>query len=192
MIYTQKIQGAINLSIEVHQLTGEPQFRKGKAIPYVTHPLTVALILSQAGAPEDVVVAGVLHDTIEDCVPHGTITKEMLADTFGEKVAELVDSVSEKNKKEDWRARKEAALEEIKQFSHNSLMLKSADVISNNTELIADYERDGEKTFERFNAPKEQSIGHTVEVIDVIVGAWPENPLIPDLQRIASTLKKIS
>ncbi len=59
MIYTNKIQKAINFAIEVHQLTGEPQYRKGKAIPYVTHPLTVGLILSQAGASEDVVVAGI-------------------------------------------------------------------------------------------------------------------------------------
>ena len=49
MIYTKKIQEAIHFSIAVHE---EPvkQKRKGKDVPYVTHPLTVGLILSLAGA----------------------------------------------------------------------------------------------------------------------------------------------
>jgi (p)ppGpp synthase/HD superfamily hydrolase len=190
MIYTKKIQEAIHFSIAVHE---EPvkQKRKGKDVPYVTHSLTVGLILSLAGASEDVVIAGILHDTIEDCEPYGSVTKETLTEKFGESVAELVDSVTEKDKGLDWHARKEAALEEIRQFSNDSVLVKSGDIISNNTELIADFERDGEATFERFNAPKEQTIPHTLSVIDVILDSWKENPLGEDLVVTARKLKKI-
>ena len=48
------------------------------SIPYVTHPLTVGLIISLAGGSEDAIVAGVLHDTIEDCEPYGSVKKKFL------------------------------------------------------------------------------------------------------------------
>jgi len=191
MIYTNKIQKAIHFSIAVHE---EPvkQKRKGKDIPYVTHPLTVGLILSQAGASEDVVVAGILHDTIEDCEPYGSVTKEIIAEKFGGVVAELVLSVSEKDKGLTWHERKEKALVEIASFSYDSLLVKSGDVISNNTELIADFARDGEETFKRFNASKEEALGHTLKVIGVILSAWKGNPLAGDLKSIARQLQMMA
>lgn len=187
MIYTQKIQDAVHFSIAVHE---EPlkQKRKGKDVPYITHPLAVGLIIAIAGGSEDAIVAGILHDTIEDCEPYGSVTKEIIAEKFGDEVAELVDSVTEKDKGLDWHTRKELALEEIRQFSHDSLLVKSGDVISNNTELIADYARDGETTFERFNAPKEETIPHTRAVIRVIRDAWEDNPLSNDLWVISNKL----
>jgi len=190
MVYTQKIQNAIHFSIKTHEVY-QKQKRKGKDITYITHPLTVGLILSQAVASEDVVVAGILHDTIEDSVDEKKVTKEMLAKRFGLPVAELVDSVTEKDKGLSWIERKEFALEEIKAFSHDSLLLKSADVISNNTELLRDYKREGDKTFERFNAPKEESIKHTLQVIRTIVEGWPDSPLAQELTLIASKLQEI-
>ncbi|NOY61323.1 MAG: HD domain-containing protein, partial [Calditrichaeota bacterium] len=42
------------------------QFRKRGDIPYITHPFTVALILQKQGYSRDVVIAGLLHDTVED------------------------------------------------------------------------------------------------------------------------------
>ncbi len=188
MIYTYKIQQAIHFAIAVHE---EPvkQKRKGKDIPYITHPLTVGLILSQAGASEDVVVAGILHDTIEDCEPYGSVTRKMIAEKFGEHVAELVDSVTEKDKSLSWHERKEKALEEIRQFSHESLLVKSGDVLSNATELIADYKIDGDATFARFNAPKEELVAHTLHVIRTIVMAWGESPLANELCSAARTLQ---
>lgn len=190
VIYSLSLQEAIHFAIKVHE---EPvkQKRKGKEVPYITHPLTVGLILSQAGADEDVVVAGILHDTIEDCEPYGSVTKGLLAEKFGARVAELVDRVTEKDKGLDWHARKEVALEEIRQFSNDALMLKSADVISNNTELLMDYGQDGEETFNRFNADKAQTLGHTLEVINTILKAWPKNPLQSDLSRLETKLKQM-
>jgi (p)ppGpp synthase/HD superfamily hydrolase len=109
------------------------------------------------------------------------VTKEILEQEFGAGVAALVASVSEKNRDLSWHDRKEAALEEIRQFSHDSLLLKSADVISNTSELISDFEREGSATFNRFNAPKMQLIEHAQLVIQTILDAWPENPLAADV-----------
>ncbi len=68
-------------------------------------------------------------------------------------------------------------------------VVKSGDVISNNTELIRDFDADGDATFERFNASKEEILSHTLQVIQTILTAWPENSLARDLHSIAVKLQ---
>jgi (p)ppGpp synthase/HD superfamily hydrolase len=53
----------INTAIEVALEAHKNQFRKGTKIPYVTHPLAVGIILAKAGFPDEVIAAGILHDT---------------------------------------------------------------------------------------------------------------------------------
>jgi len=67
MIYTAKIRQAIRFAIKTHEVY-QKQKRKGKDVGYISHPLTVGVVLAKAGASENVIVAGVLHDTIEDSV----------------------------------------------------------------------------------------------------------------------------
>lgn len=78
MIFTPAIKKAIFFSVKTHEVY-QKQKRKGKDIAYITHPLTVGLILARANAPEDVVIAGILHDTIEDSVDNKKVTREMLS-----------------------------------------------------------------------------------------------------------------
>ena len=190
MVYTQKMQDAIYFAVKTHEVY-QKQKRKGKDVPYITHPLIVGMILAKAGASEDVVTAGILHDTIEDSADEKQVTKEMLAERFGEGVASLVYAVTEKNRTLAWHERKEAALAEMKQFSHDELLLKSGDVVSNMTEVIGDYSRDGDATFDRFNASKEDSLGHSKRVIETILDAWAENPLAEDLCAIKEKLEEM-
>lgn len=190
MVFTYKIKEAIGFSIKTHEVY-QKQKRKGKDIPYVTHPLTVGLILSRAGADEDTVAAGILHDTIEDSVPEKKVSRDMLAKKFGENVADIVASVSEISKDLPWEKRKKEALERISTFSHSSLLVKSADIISNATELVDDCEQDGDKVFSRFNAPKEKILQHYLLTITAIITCWSENPLAEDLRSVAWRLQFI-
>lgn len=190
MLYSQKISRAIRFSIKTHEVY-QKQKRKVEDIPYIIHPLTVGLILSRAGADEDTVVAGILHDTIEDSIAEKKVTTTMLADRFGERVADLVASVSEQRKELPWEDRKQDALEQIQTFSHNSLLIKSADIIANASELADDYERDGASVFGHFSAPKEKLLQHYLRAITAIVERWPENPLAEDLDGVASKLQLI-
>lgn len=190
MLYTPKIQNAIYFAVKTHEVY-QKQKRKGKDVPYITHPLIVGLILARAGASEDVVVAGILHDTIEDSADEKKVDADMLIERFGVRVAELVAAVTEKNRTLGWHARKEAALIEIAQFGHDELLVKSGDVISNLTEIIGDYNREGDATFDRFNAAKEEMLAHSLQVIDTIVGKWPENPLALDLRSLKEKLAEM-
>src|SRR3954465_13783136 len=73
------------------------QVRKGTKLPYLTHPANVAIILTRYCRSADAVVAGILHDVIEDCVRDG-YTREMLeqriGDKFGPRVLDTVLAVT--------------------------------------------------------------------------------------------------
>jgi len=188
MKYTQKIKAAIHTAIRVHELD-QKQKRKGKDIPYITHPLIVGLILARVSTSEDVVVAGILHDTIEDSVNTKKVTITMIKKRFGSTVAKLVDDVTEKERKLTWVLHKKESVKKMASFSHDSLLVKSADVIANCTELIADFRKEGESTFRRFNVPKEDLIQHYVETIEEIIRIWPANPLGSDLDYHLSEIR---
>lgn len=190
LISNTKIRDAIRFATETHEIY-QKQKRKGKDVPYITHPLTVGIILAQVGAEDDVIAAGILHDTIEDSIPEKKVTKERLEESFNKNIAELVLSVTEQDKRLSWEKRKKEALEHIKNFSNDSLLVKSADISSNISDLIDDYERDGEKTFECFNAPKEKVIKNYLQVIQTITECWQENPLKGELMFLASQLQVI-
>jgi (p)ppGpp synthase/HD superfamily hydrolase len=137
MLYTPKIQKAIKFANKVHR----GQTRKGKPEePYILHPLGVGLILSRANATEDQVTAGILHDTIEDCEPHGSITKEIIEKEFGSEVARMVNDVTEQDPTLPWDERKQLALDHIKEMKMDSIMVKSADVLHNLSDLLQDIE----------------------------------------------------
>ncbi|KKR54236.1 MAG: hypothetical protein UT91_C0019G0022 [Parcubacteria group bacterium GW2011_GWA2_40_23] len=183
-----KLLKAIKFATKTHDVY-QKQKRKGKDISYIVHPLTTGLCLSQANADEDVVIAGILHDTIEDSVEHKKVTPEMLKERFGQKVADLVMSVTETDKKLSWQERKQIALDDIVSFSKESILVKSADVLSNNYELIDDYARDKDKVFERFEASKEEKIQNTLNVIAALIKNWPENPFREDLDYVAEQFR---
>jgi (p)ppGpp synthase/HD superfamily hydrolase len=187
-IYTDKIRRAIKFASKTHNQY-QQQKRKGKLIPYITHPLTVGLILSLAKASEDVIVAGVLHDTIEDSPDYKKVEPDMIKERFGLKVLELVLSVTEDDKSFSWKERKAKALKNVESFNEHSLLLKSADVLANYSELIDDYMRYGDETFVRFSASKEEIINHQLKVISSILFKWKENPLYDDLKILSKNLK---
>lgn len=190
MKLTIKIQKAIKFAAKTHQVY-QDQKRKGKRIPYITHPLTVGLALSLAGAKEDVIVAGILHDTIEDSTEKKKVTPAMIEERFGKKVRDLVVSVTEMDRKLPWAKRKALALEHIKHFSRDSVLVKSADVLSNGAEVVDDYARYGEEVFKRFKASRAETLNNYQNLIVALLKRWPNNPLAGDLKRLAKEIKKI-
>lgn len=190
MIYSEKMQRAVRFMLKTHEVY-QKQKRKGKDIPYLSHPLVVGMILSRAGASEDLVVAGILHDTIEDSVEEKKVTFNMIEERFGSAVADLVNSVTEQDRGLSWDERKQDALAHIDSFNNDSILLKSADVIANNAEVLEDYAVDGEEIFARFNAPKEKIVGHAQQVILALQAKWPESPLCADLGHVSGLLAKL-
>lgn len=192
-VFSEFIRNAIKFSIKTHEIY-QKQKRKGKDIPYIVHPLTVGLILTKAGAPDDIVVAGILHDTIEDSIDEKKVTYEMIKERFGLSVADIVNDVTEQDKSLPWKKRKELALKHIETMEGPSLWVKTADVVCNISDLIDDYKKDGDKIFERFNASKEESLLNNRSVLNALIKRWKEggdNPLLSDLETLLGDIEEL-
>ena len=190
MINLSKIKKAINFATKTHEID-QKQKRKGKDIPYIVHPLTVGLILAYAGAKEDIVCAGILHDTVEDSIEEKKVSIEMIQNNFGKNVADLVLAVTEIDKSLPWEERKRLAKEHIKDFSNDKVLVKSADIIANTRDLIEDYNKNGNQVFEKFNASKDKTLNNYIETIDVLINQWTENPFTDELHFVSNELMKI-
>ncbi len=189
--YPDILQRATNFAIKVHELDVKKK-RKGKDIPYITHPLSVGLILSRISHDENIIAAGILHDTIEDCEPYGSVTKDLLEKMFNKDISRMVNDVTEQDKTLPWFERKMEALEHIKHMKQDSLLVKCADVLQNLVELNQDIRMEGLSVFEKFNATKEETILRYQKLIPEIKNTWPDNPLLRDLEFGLSELEMLS
>lgn len=136
MSYSFKIEQAIRAASILHK----DHVRKSRAsYPYVTHLFAVAMIISDYTDNEDIIVAGLLHDTLED-TPY---TKSELENDFGKNVANIVTFVTEheyvSGAKPSWKARKRKYIELLKKAPEESLIVAAADKIHNLRSLIEEY-----------------------------------------------------
>ncbi|MPY89255.1 MAG: HD domain-containing protein [Luteitalea sp.] len=76
--YSPRVDRALKLAAIVHRR----QQRRGTRVPYVMHPVQVARILECYGYGEDLVIAALLHDVIEDAQPGDEETERAVAETF--------------------------------------------------------------------------------------------------------------
>lgn len=122
------------------------QFRKNTRVPYLIHPLRVSKILVEAGCPEVLAVAAILHDTVEDCF----VTYQQIERLFGEEVAELVRGATEPDKSDSWENRKRHTLEFLRTAGPEMLLVSVADKLDNIRSIREDLELHGDLAWTRF------------------------------------------
>lgn len=127
------------------------QYRKGTRVPYLIHPLRVASILLEAGCAEDLAVAAVLHDTVEDCF----VTIEQISRLFGGRVAELVRGASEPDKSDTWENRKQYTIDYLQTAGEDQLLVCLADKLDNIRSIREDLALHGELAWLRFKRGRE-------------------------------------
>jgi hypothetical protein len=142
------ISKAIETALEAH----EGESRKGTEIPYVTHPLAVGIILAKAGCTDDVIAAGILHDTVENT----GITLDDVRVKCGAKVAGIVQGCSEPDRGASWEERKQHTIDFLKSTSKEIKFVALADKLHNISSMAADYQKVGERLWDRFNALEEE------------------------------------
>ncbi|HWO97621.1 MAG TPA: HD domain-containing protein [Bacillus sp. (in: firmicutes)] len=146
------MEGLIDKAIQFAAVAHEGQYRKGTKIPYVVHPVSVGFLLQSIGCDEEVIAAGILHDTVED-----TDTElDDIRREFGERVAKLVLSASEPDKTLTWEERKTHTIESLKQAGEDTVIITLADKIHNLRTLLLDWQQNGDKVWEKFNRGKEK------------------------------------
>ena len=163
-----RVMQAIEFAANAHA----SQVRKGTNIPYIVHPIRVAEILARFYCfSQPVLIAGVLHDTREDT----SVKAAEIRNQFGEKVCEIVESVSEMNKKDDWKTRKLRTINLLKNAPLDVLWVEAADKLDNIMAIRHDFSELGDKVWERFNASKEDIQWYYQSLADVFVDRKKDN-----------------
>ena len=128
--------------------------RRGKGFPYVVHPLESMAIAATMTSDQEVLAAAALHDVVEDT----DVTLDDLRSLFGDRIARLVDSESDRPElRGDWRARKEDSLKRLSEASRDEKIVALGDKLSNMRAIARDYTTEGESFWMRFNI-KEKSV----------------------------------
>ncbi|MEI3535491.1 MAG: HD domain-containing protein [Bacilli bacterium] len=137
---TDRVNRAFMFALNVH---GGQTRKDGK--PYITHSFSVAMELAKNGANDELICAGLLHDTIED----GDVTPDELKREFGEEVLRLVLFDTE-NKKLSWKERKDATLLALENCDRKCAMLICADKLSNIRDLADGLKDEGKSFWNKF------------------------------------------
>jgi len=196
--YSDRINHAFAFAAKHH----DRQVRKGTRLPYVTHPANVAIILTRYGCDDDTVVAGILHDVIEDCVREGW-TREMLEERIGEKftagVLETVLMVTHRKIDDDGneldkQEKKADYLLRLADASNSARWVCAADKIHNASSILADLRRtvDPESVWGRFSVGKEGTIRWYRAVHDRLRALGFNAPIADELKDVTEALELYS
>jgi (p)ppGpp synthase/HD superfamily hydrolase len=186
--YSPALDRALAFAARAHRT----QVRKGGDVPYVQHPVHVAIILLKHGFAEEVAIAGVLHDVVEDC----GVALDEIRDQFGDGVADLVASVTETKTANEggeardrpWRVRKDEQLAHLAEASAETAALKAADALHNCHSTLRDLEAMGPSAWSRFNAPPEDQIWYHRAVARAVHERLGDHPLARELEAVVERL----
>lgn len=165
----------INQAIIFATKAHEGQLRKVSQSPFIIHPLAVGCKLADAGADEDVVVAGILHDTVEDT----DVTLDQIRDEFGDDIAELVDGCSE-NKELSWEERKANTIEFLETASEKVCIVTCADKIHNLLVSVDGIREKGKDFFIHFKKGYEDQKWYYGSIKDVLQRRISNHPLFQE------------
>jgi (p)ppGpp synthase/HD superfamily hydrolase len=164
------------------------QLRSADGAPFILHPLEVATLLYDVGAPDHVIAAGVLHDTIEKT----SADAAELRARFGSPIATLVLAVSEDPRISGYRARKAALRQQVATAGHDALMVFAADKISKARELRLKAPPAAQSPQKpKASMPRQRRLTHYHHCLELVEELLTDSPLVAqlrtELENLAST-----
>jgi (p)ppGpp synthase/HD superfamily hydrolase len=183
MNHTPQIKKAIQFSARKHQ--GQLR-RESEPLPYITHPFSVAILVAEDGAHDDVVTAALLHDTIEDT----ETTREEIAAVFNEYVAELVMHVTE-DKSLPWKARKAGYLTHLETAPEEALLIAMADKIDNIESKLEAFAKEGKALLERWAYPTTEYLWYHGEALKIAQKRLPDHRLTKRLHEVHTREREV-
>ncbi|MFL5801833.1 MAG: HD domain-containing protein [Roseiflexaceae bacterium] len=186
--FSARYDTALALAARAHR----DQLRKGTDIPYIAHPVHVSVILIRHGFGEDLAIAGLLHDVIEDC----GVPLEQIAAGFGAEVARLVEAVSETKAANGvelpWEQRKAEKLAHLYAGGPDVAALKAADAIHNARSISADHRRIGPAVWSRFKRGADQTVGYYQAILEAVRPKLGEHPIVVELAAAVEELARLT
>ncbi|HKF06287.1 MAG TPA: HD domain-containing protein [Candidatus Sulfotelmatobacter sp.] len=134
------------------------QTRKASTIPYIAHLMGVASLVFEAGGDEDLAIAALLHDVVEDC--GGAPMLKQIRRRFGSKVAKIVDGCTDAYQipKPPWHDRKVSYINRLKKEDDETRLVSAADKLNNVRSILSDYRVIGESVWSRFNGGRDGTL----------------------------------
>jgi len=166
------------------------QSRKGTGRPYIGHLLSVTSIVIEYGGDEDMAIAALLHDAVED--QGGMPRLREIRRKFGKRVAHMVDGCTDSytEPKPPWMERKRAYVQRVSSEAEEVRLVSAADKLSNTREVLHDFRVYGESVFQRFSGNKEGTLWYYRALVDAFRKAG-SNPLVEELDRVVTTLESL-
>jgi len=196
--YSDRINHAFAFAAKHH----DQQVRKGTRLPYLTHPANVAVILTRYDQDDDTIVAGILHDVVEDCVRDG-YTREMLegriTDKFGDGVLQTVLAVTKRTTDDDgvplspeeYRA---DYIQRLESASARARWVCAADKLHNASSVLTDLRRTEfpDTVWGRFKGGREATIRWYRQVYDRLLAVGFDEPIMTELLPVVEMLESFS
>jgi len=178
-------------------LHGE-QLRKASQTPYISHLLSVSALVLENGGSEDQAIAALLHDAVEDA--GGMATLNEIREEFGDYVAELVDGCTDSytQPKDDWKPRKVAYLEKLKNASDDVVLISLADKVHNARSILRDLHLSGNSTWDKFKGKKAGTLWYYNELAKIFENApYPTlknelRNLVDEIDTLANLMENFS
>lgn len=143
-----QFERALEFAMRAHK----GQVRKGSSVPYIVHPIETALIAMTLTRDQEIIIASLFHDVIEDT----RYSAKDIEDRFGSRIAHLVQMESENKRKgqdasETWKLRKQEFIDGLGDKSKDEKIIALADKLSNMRATRQGYLKNDEKFWERFH-----------------------------------------
>lgn len=167
------------------------QARKTTAVPYIAHLIGVASLVLEAGGDEDLAIAALLHDVVEDC--GGEKMLRQVRQRFGSRVAKIVDGCTDTyaTPKPEWRERKENYIDRLKTEDAGTRLVSAADKLNNVRSILSDYREIGESVWSRFNGGREGTLWYYRALRDEFLREKP-NRITRDFELAVAELENLT
>jgi (p)ppGpp synthase/HD superfamily hydrolase len=164
------------------------QIRKRTQRPYIGHLLSVTATVIEYGGDEEMAIAALLHDAVED--QGGAPRLREIRRKFGKRVAHIVDGCTDTDEqpKPPWLERKRAYVARVGREGADVRLVSAADKLSNVRETLHDFRLHGEEVFERFAGKKAGTLWYYRALVEAFRCAG-SNPLVEELERVVTELE---
>jgi (p)ppGpp synthase/HD superfamily hydrolase len=183
MLLTARYDEAILYALETHRT----QIRKGSGAPYATHLISVSAMVGEYGGDEEQMIAGLLHDSIED----QGVTEDELRARFGDRVARIVVACTDsfETPKRPWRERKERYLALLRDKPADIKLVSACDKLHNARSIDRDRSLPdvGEAIWGRFSVSRDQTLWYYRSPVGALAAGWP-HPVVAELDRVVTGL----
>jgi len=187
-LLTKRFKDALNLAFTLHA----EQTRKGTSTPYFAHLIAVTALVLENGGDEDLAIAALLHDAVED--QGGLKTLEEIRSRYGERVARIVLDCSDAlvTPKPPWRLRKEIYLTHLDQVDPEVHLVSIADKLHNARSILADLEQQGSAVWKRFTGGKAGTLWYYRALADYFLKQGQNVNLAQEFNRVVMAIEELA